>query len=71
MCAKRQTTVWQRSSRCASNACVEVAKVSTDRSANRIHVRDSKDPRSPELAFGAAAWHCFIEGIKSGDLDRR
>ena len=71
MCEQRQPTVWQRSTRCSNSACVEVAKVSADRSVNEIRVRDSKDPQSPQLAFGTAAWHTFIEGVKNGDLDRR
>jgi hypothetical protein len=71
MCEERHKTVWRRSSRCSNNACVEVAKVSADRPVREIRVRDSKDPRGPELAFGAAAWKTFIEGVKNGDLDRR
>jgi hypothetical protein len=35
---------------------------------HEIHVRDSKDPESPELAFPAAAWREFLDGVKRGDL---
>lgn len=70
MCEKRQVA-WQRSTRCANDACVEVARVSASSAVREVRVRDSKDPRSPELAFGATAWHSFIEGVKNGDLDRR
>jgi hypothetical protein len=71
MCEKRPTAQWRRSTRCSTGGCVEVATVSTSKAGNEIHVRDSKDPRSPELTFDAAAWHSFIEGLKHGDLDRR
>jgi hypothetical protein len=71
MCEKRPAVAWRRSSRCSSGTCVEVATVGTARTVNEVRVRDSKDPHSPELAFGTAAWHTFIEGVKNGDLDRR
>ncbi|GAA0909099.1 hypothetical protein Vau01_075000 [Virgisporangium aurantiacum] len=70
MCEKRQVA-WQRSTRCGTNACVEVATVSASSTPEEIRVRDSKDPLSPELAFDATAWRTFIEGVKNGDLDRR
>jgi hypothetical protein len=70
MCERSQLT-WQRSTRCSNDACIEVATVAASSAAHEIRVRDSKDPRSPELAFGATAWHAFIEGVKNGDLDRR
>lgn len=71
MYEKRQLLAWQRSTRCSTGGCVEVAKVGTERSAPEVRVRDSKDPQSPELAFGATAWRTFIEGLKNGDHDRR
>lgn len=71
MCEKRPPVVWQRSTRCLNGNCVEVAKVGMPRTVSEVRVRDSKDPRSPELAFGTAAWHTFIEGVKNGDLDHR
>jgi hypothetical protein len=70
MCERRQVA-WQRSTRCGTDSCVEVAKVTESSAVDEVRVRDSKDPQSPELAFGATAWHAFIEGIKNGDLDRR
>ena len=71
MYEKRQSVTWRRSTRCSTGGCVEVAEVETERSTREVRVRDSKDPRSPELAFGTATWHTFIEGVKNGDLDRR
>jgi hypothetical protein len=35
--------------------CVEVAACPTT-----IHVRDSKDPAGPQLAFEPAAWAAFV-----------
>ncbi|WP_415949147.1 DUF397 domain-containing protein [Streptomyces sp. KLOTTS4A1] len=48
---------WFKSSYSGSqgDACVEVA-----RGTQAIHVRDSKDQRSPELALSPAAWGDFV-----------
>ncbi|MEU5400201.1 DUF397 domain-containing protein [Streptomyces sp. NPDC005963] len=49
--------VWFKSSYSGSDgdACVEVA-----RCGQAIHVRDSKDQRSPELALSPTVWSDFI-----------
>ncbi|GAA1900428.1 DUF397 domain-containing protein [Streptomyces sodiiphilus] len=54
---------WFKSSYSGSDgdACVEVA-----RDTRAIHVRDSKDRRSPELAFPAAAWRDFVTHTAQG-----
>ncbi|MCX2971415.1 MULTISPECIES: DUF397 domain-containing protein [Streptomyces] len=48
---------WFKSSYSGSDgdACVEVAM-----DARAVHVRDSKDQRSPELAVSPAAWNDFV-----------
>ncbi|MGA5873586.1 DUF397 domain-containing protein [Streptomyces cinereoruber] len=48
---------WFKSSYSGSqgDACVEVA-----RGTQAIHVRDSKDQRSPELALSPTAWDDFV-----------
>ncbi|MFE9848567.1 DUF397 domain-containing protein [Streptomyces sp. NPDC005576] len=48
---------WFKSSYSGSDgdACIEVAHGTT-----AIHVRDSKDQRSPELALSPAAWDAFV-----------
>jgi hypothetical protein len=48
---------WFKSSYSGSegDSCVEVAN-----GTNTIHVRDSKDQRSPELALSLAAWSDFV-----------
>ncbi|WP_340558021.1 DUF397 domain-containing protein [Streptomyces sp. GSL17-111] len=54
---------WFKSSYSGSqgDACVEVAK-----GAGAIHVRDSKDQLSPELAVTPAAWDHFITFTRQG-----
>ncbi len=51
---------WQKSSRCESNACVEVGADS-----GRAQVRDNTDPDGPVLAFGPAAWREFTEDVRA------
>ncbi|AQS67012.1 DUF397 domain-containing protein [Streptomyces pactum] len=48
---------WFKSSYSGSDgdACIEVAN-----GTHVIHVRDSKDQRSPELALSPAAWSDFV-----------
>ncbi|AWK10715.1 DUF397 domain-containing protein [Streptomyces spongiicola] len=48
---------WFKSSYSGSDgdACVEVAT-----GTRAVHVRDSKDQRSPELTLSPTAWHDFI-----------
>ncbi|MFD5227089.1 DUF397 domain-containing protein [Streptomyces qaidamensis] len=48
---------WFKSSYSGSqgDSCIEVAK-----GTQAVHVRDSKDQRSPELALSPAAWSDFI-----------
>jgi hypothetical protein len=48
---------WFKSSYSGSegDSCVEVAK-----GTQAVHVRDSKDRQSPELALSPAAWRDFV-----------
>ncbi|MGW7363140.1 DUF397 domain-containing protein [Streptomyces sp. NPDC054841] len=51
---------WFKSSYSSSsdgNDCVEVA---SSPSCPTLHVRDSKNPEGPQLAFGSAAWSGFL-----------
>ena len=51
-----------RSSYCASNSCVEVA-----RTPEAVMVRDSKlGDASPVLSFDVAAWRAFVRGVRDG-----
>ncbi|MFN2636811.1 MAG: DUF397 domain-containing protein [Gemmatimonadaceae bacterium] len=45
--------------------CVEVADLP---GGNRC-VRDSKNPRGPELAFTPGEWDAFVKGVKAGEFD--
>ncbi|GIM88877.1 DUF397 domain-containing protein [Paractinoplanes toevensis] len=55
---------WRRYSKCASNACAEVAP--TD---GQVLMRDSKDPHRAPLAFSDTAWADFVEAIQAGELE--
>ena len=48
------TTTWERSTRCGSSACVEVARGGV------VRVRDSRADASPVLEFEAADWRAFL-----------
>jgi hypothetical protein len=54
---------WFKSSYSGSqgDACVEVAQ-----GTRAIHVRDSKDQRSPELALSPTAWNDFVAYAAQG-----
>ncbi|MET8922712.1 DUF397 domain-containing protein [Streptomyces sp. NPDC001499] len=55
--------VWFKSSYSGSqgDACIEVAK-----GTQAIHVRDSKDQLSPELALSPKAWSSFVSYAAQG-----
>ncbi|WP_328476815.1 DUF397 domain-containing protein [Actinoplanes sp. NBC_00393] len=53
------TMKWERSSFCATGACVEVAAVGDD----RIAMRDSKNLGQPALQFSRADWDVFLDQI--------
>jgi Domain of unknown function (DUF397) len=55
---------WRRSSRCASNTCVEIATVG-----DTHLVRDAKDPDGAVLAVDAASWAAFLSAVKAGHFD--
>ncbi|MDF3293755.1 DUF397 domain-containing protein [Streptomyces silvisoli] len=55
--------VWFKSSYSAGNGgqCIEVATCPT-----AVHVRDSKDPEGPALAFTLTEWSAFLRLAVSG-----
>jgi hypothetical protein len=55
---------WRKSTRSGVNGCVEVAFV-----AERIAVRDAKDPNGPVLVFTAHEWDAFIGGAREGEFE--
>jgi hypothetical protein len=54
---------WHKSTRCGSNACVEVAKVNDE-----YLVRDSKNPEVAPLSFTTDEWTAFVEGVAAGEF---
>lgn len=56
---------WRKSSFSNPENCVEVAHL-----ANRVAVRDSKDPAGSILLFPAAEWSAFLAGAKHGEFDQ-
>ena len=54
---------WRKSSRCSSNACVEVAKVE-----GGVIVRDSKNPDRAPLQFTPEEWSAFVQGVNLGEF---
>jgi hypothetical protein len=62
---ERLVTPWTRSSYSNSGAnCVEVAHTSL----GNVAVRDSKNPRGPELRFTPDEWKAFVSRVKSGEF---
>lgn len=53
---------WRKSSRCESNACVEVAEA-----AESVHVRDAA---GSVVTFDLEAWRGFVAGVRVGEFDR-
>jgi hypothetical protein len=73
---------WRSASKCSGNVqCVEVAFhkssfslpnkecVEVAETADRVLVRDSKDPEGAELVFTRGEWDAFVKGVKSGEFD--
>lgn len=54
---------WQRSTKCASGQCIEVAKV-----AGQYLIRDSKRPQAEPLSFTEDEWNAFVQGVAAGEF---
>ena len=52
---------WRKSSRCGSNACVEVAKVE-----DTMLLRDSKNPATPPMSLDLGQWAGFVADVANG-----
>jgi hypothetical protein len=55
---------WQRSSRCGSSGCIEVAFAG-----EHVFIRDSKNPAQQPLRFRADEWAAFRDGVVNGDFE--
>ena len=62
--AAQHRDVWRKASHSGptSGNCVEVSS----RPSRNVAVRDSKNPDGPVLAFNAADWSAFVEGVRDG-----
>lgn len=60
---------WTRSSKCGTDhvteQCVEVLRL-----AEKVAVRDSKDPNGGVLVFSWTEWETFLAGVREGEFDR-
>ena len=56
---------WHKSSKSASNGCLEVAFL-----AEWVAVRDSKNRHGPILSFTLPEWKDFIGGVRKGEFDQ-
>ena len=52
---------WRKSGYSGTSNCVEVAGATC---CGLVHVRDSKDPDGPQLAFSPAVWAQFLAQLK-------
>lgn len=55
---------WRKSSRCDSNACVEVAQ-----SGSGFMIRDNTQPER-HLTFDCVSWKGLLQAISTGQLHR-
>jgi hypothetical protein len=54
---------WEKSTFCASGACVEVTTHAGD-----VYIRDSKDASLAPLRFTTDEWNAFIKGVHAGQF---
>ena len=64
--SERSELTWFKAQRSTHNGqCVEIASA-----ADRIVIRDSKDPDGPILVYTSAEFSAFLEGARNGEFDR-
>jgi hypothetical protein len=63
--AERQGLAWVKA-QCSTNngQCVEIAST-----ADKVAVRDSKDPEGPILVYTPGEFRAFLEGARNGEFD--
>ena len=63
--SERQNLSWQKAqSSTFDGQCVEIASI-----ADKIAMRDSKDPDGPILVYTSAEFSAFLEGARNGEFD--
>lgn len=63
---ERAGLVWLKAQYSGHNGqCVEIASA-----ADKIAVRDSKDPNGPILVYTVAEFKAFLHGARNGEFDR-
>ncbi len=55
---------WYKSSASGDGACVEIR-----RTAEHVHIRDTKDRQGLSLVFTHAEWRAFLTGARLGEFD--
>jgi hypothetical protein len=61
---RQGSLLWKKSTASGGYGCVEVA-----RAGEMIHVRDSKAPSGPALAFSGLEWEAFLASARAGQFD--
>jgi hypothetical protein len=56
---------WHQSTRCGTNACVQVGRVG-----DQFLMRDAKDADGARLVFDVKDWAAFLDEVRSGRLGR-
>ena len=56
-------TIWRRSQRCDSSACVEVGC-----DGDEVLMRNSNLPNGPVLRFTSDEWTAFTAGVMAGEF---
>jgi hypothetical protein len=67
---------WRKSTHSGLDGCIEVAFTKSSHSeagncveVGHVHVRDSKDPTGPVLAFTPHEWQAFLARVRDGEFD--
>jgi hypothetical protein len=63
--SERSNLAWQKAQSSTVNGqCIEIAST-----ADKIAIRDSKDPNGPILVYTLAEFSAFLEGARNGEFD--
>jgi hypothetical protein len=63
---ERTGLAWLKAQSSSHNGqCVEIAST-----ANKIAIRDSKDPDGPILVYTSREFKAFLDGARNGEFDR-